>query len=183
MYGYRPRTGPSKTPANVQCQKCLKRGHYSYECKAAPQERPYVARPSRTQQLFNPKLRPKLASETPNALQDSKGVADEELAKRAAERARKREREVEEDDALRDSPPPRRRRSPSYDSVSSISSRSPSPAAKRSRTPERRERRRQRLLPWSLGKPRAWLPGPFFKRVAFPFAAPASVPSARAQRP
>ncbi|KAL2167613.1 hypothetical protein VTG60DRAFT_1049 [Thermothelomyces hinnuleus] len=142
MYGYRGRTGPSKTPPNVQCQKCLKRGHYSYECKAAPQERPYVARPSRTQQLFNPKLLPKLASETPNALQERKGVADEELAKREAERARKRAREAEEDDALRDSPSPRRRRSPSYDSVSSISTRSPSPAPKRSRTPDRRERRR-----------------------------------------
>ncbi|KAL2173226.1 uncharacterized protein P884DRAFT_212602 [Thermothelomyces heterothallicus CBS 202.75] len=69
MYGYRGRTGPSKTPPNVQCQKSAER-HYSYECKAAPQERPYVARPSRTQQLFNPKLLPKLASETPNALQE-----------------------------------------------------------------------------------------------------------------
>lgn len=81
--------GPSKsTPANVQCQKCLKRDelpatnymvpqltflarHYSYECKASTQERPYVPRPSRTQQLFNPKLAPKLASETTNALQDT----------------------------------------------------------------------------------------------------------------
>lgn len=44
--------------------------HYTYECKATAQERPYVARPSRTQQLFNPKLVPKLASETPDALQD-----------------------------------------------------------------------------------------------------------------
>ncbi|KAL2190830.1 hypothetical protein L209DRAFT_760655 [Thermothelomyces heterothallicus CBS 203.75] len=138
MYGYRGRTGPSKTPPNVQCQKCslltAAERHYSYECKAAPQERPYVARPSRTQQLFNPKLLPKLASETPNALQERQGVADEELAKREAERARKRAREAEEDDALRDSP--------SCGSVSSISTRSPSPAPKRSRTPERRERRR-----------------------------------------
>ena len=43
--------------------------HYSYECKAAPQERPYVPRPSRTQQLFNPKLMPKLTSETPDAIE------------------------------------------------------------------------------------------------------------------
>ena len=85
------RRGPSKaTPANVQCQKCLKRDmsppspprarlrqmltfaarHYTYECKATAQERPYVARPSRTQQLFNPKLVPKLASEIPDPLQD-----------------------------------------------------------------------------------------------------------------
>jgi hypothetical protein len=48
---------------------CIER-HYSYECKAGAQERPYIARPSRTQQLFNPKLLPKLSSETPNALQE-----------------------------------------------------------------------------------------------------------------
>ncbi|PSR81830.1 zinc knuckle-domain-containing protein [Coniella lustricola] len=51
------------TPANVQCQKCLKRGHYSYECKTQPQERPYKARPSRTQQLLNPDLAPKLTND------------------------------------------------------------------------------------------------------------------------
>ncbi|KAH6845090.1 zinc knuckle-domain-containing protein [Chaetomium sp. MPI-CAGE-AT-0009] len=148
MHSFRGRSGPSKaTPSNVQCQKCLKRGHYSYECKSVPQERPYIARPSRTQQLFNPKLLPKLASETPNPLQEKKGVADEELAKREAERARERERELDEDAALRDSPPPKRHRSPSYDSVSSISTRSPSPAPRRSRSPERRERRRDSRSP------------------------------------
>lgn len=54
------------TPTNVQCQKCLKRGHYSYECKAQLQERPYKARPSRTQQLLNPKLAPKLTNDAPD---------------------------------------------------------------------------------------------------------------------
>ncbi|KAI1105085.1 zinc knuckle-domain-containing protein [Jackrogersella minutella] len=119
------RRGPPKTtPSSVQCQKCLKRGHYSYECKSSTQERPYVSRPSRTQQLFNPKLVPKLASDEPNDLQKLKGVADEELAKREAERAKKRE--LEEDDSGDESP--KRRRSVSYDSVSSIStSRSVSP--------------------------------------------------------
>ncbi|KAL2133729.1 hypothetical protein VTI74DRAFT_1809 [Chaetomium olivicolor] len=148
MHPYRGRSGPSKaTPSNVQCQKCLKRGHYSYECKAAPQERPYVPRPSRTQQLFNPKLLPKLSSETPDALKKKEGVADEELAKREAERARKREREIDEEATLRDSHPPRRRRSPSYDSVSSISTRSPSPAPRRSSSPPRRERPRDSRSP------------------------------------
>ena len=64
MYSYnRGRGGPhpkSRTPANVQCQKCLKRGHYSYECTASLIERPYTSRPSRTQQLADPKLLPKL---------------------------------------------------------------------------------------------------------------------------
>lgn len=89
-YGGR-RGGPMRaTPANVQCQKCLKRGHYSYECKATTQERPYTSRPSRSQQLRNPKLVPKLTNDTLNPLVQKKGVADEQLAKREAERARKR---------------------------------------------------------------------------------------------
>ncbi|KAI0456950.1 zinc knuckle-domain-containing protein [Xylaria acuta] len=123
------RRGPSKsTPANVQCQKCLKRGHYSYECKASAQERPYTARPSRTQQLLNPKLVPKLASDSTNALKNTKGLADQELAKREAERARKRELE-QDDDTDRDSPGGRR--SASYDSVSTISTRGPSSPPRR----------------------------------------------------
>lgn len=43
--------------------------HYSYECKATTQERPYVSRPSRSQQLRNPKLVPKLTNETLNPLE------------------------------------------------------------------------------------------------------------------
>lgn len=84
------RSGPSKaTSTNVQCQKCLKRDtyfsfhrnyfhfphltltarHYSYECKASAQERPYIPRPSRTQQLFNPKLQPKLTNAVPDDIE------------------------------------------------------------------------------------------------------------------
>ncbi|OMO58421.1 DNA-directed RNA polymerase, M/15kDa subunit [Corchorus olitorius] len=42
-----------------QCQKCFQAGHWTYECK---NERVYMSRPSRTQQLKNPKLRMKLLS-------------------------------------------------------------------------------------------------------------------------
>ncbi|CAP72716.1 uncharacterized protein PODANS_2_1460 [Podospora anserina S mat+] len=157
------RSGPSKaTSTNVQCQKCLKRDtyfsfhrnyfhfphltltarHYSYECKASAQERPYIPRPSRTQQLFNPKLQPKLTNAVPDDIEKKKGVADKILAEKEAERARKREleRDEEEELSVKGSPPPRRHRSPSYDSVSSISTRSPSPASRRSPSPPRRER-------------------------------------------
>ncbi|KAI0202081.1 zinc knuckle-domain-containing protein [Astrocystis sublimbata] len=125
------RRAPTKsTPASVQCQKCLKRGHYSYECKAAAQERPYVARPSRTQQLRNPKLVPKLDSDTITAKPDVKGLADQELAKREAERAR--QRDLEGDDDSDAEPSRQHRRSASYDSVSTISTRGPlSPARRR----------------------------------------------------
>ncbi|KAK0728612.1 zinc knuckle-domain-containing protein [Lasiosphaeria miniovina] len=151
MFSSRRGDASRAAPANVQCQKCLKKGHYSYECKAAPQERPYIARPSRTQQLFNPKLLPKLSNEVPDALQRKKGVADEELAKKEAERAKKRalEEEDEEDTAPNDSPP-KRRRSHSYDSVSTISTRSPSPAPpprRVSRSPPRVKARDLSLSP------------------------------------
>lgn len=36
------------------CQKCLQEGHWTYECK---NERVYQSRPTRTQQLKNPRVR------------------------------------------------------------------------------------------------------------------------------
>ncbi|KAL2485448.1 zinc knuckle (CCHC-type) family protein [Abeliophyllum distichum] len=44
--------------AASQCQKCFQTEHWTYECK---NERVYISRPSRTQQLKNPKLRMKLS--------------------------------------------------------------------------------------------------------------------------
>ncbi|KAF8387743.1 hypothetical protein HHK36_026397 [Tetracentron sinense] len=41
-----------------QCQKCFQTGHWTYECK---NERVYISRPSRTQQLKNPKLKMRLS--------------------------------------------------------------------------------------------------------------------------
>ncbi|KAH7419919.1 zinc knuckle-domain-containing protein [Cadophora sp. MPI-SDFR-AT-0126] len=110
--------GPSKASATTLCQKCLKRGHYSYECKAVVQERPYVSRPSRTQQLLNPKLQPKLTSDIPQDLLRKKGVADELLAKSDQERGRKRERQSEDPELPGT---PKRMRSASSASVSTIS--------------------------------------------------------------
>nr|KMM68173.1 hypothetical protein CPAG_04504 [Coccidioides posadasii RMSCC 3488] len=65
--------GPSKATPNTLCQKCLKRGHYSYECNVTPQERPYTSRPSRTQQLANPKLLQPLSTEIPTEASTLKG--------------------------------------------------------------------------------------------------------------
>ncbi|WYZ41871.1 hypothetical protein EsH8_V_000766 [Colletotrichum jinshuiense] len=139
MHSYRGRGGPRQsTPANVQCQRCLKRDksiidrfitilvltlterHYTYECKESAQARPYVSRPSRTQQLRNPKLMPKLTNEVPDDAQRKKGIADEELAKKEAERARKRELEERDEELIRQTQA-KRRRSESVDSVSTIS--------------------------------------------------------------
>ena len=44
------------TKALQQCQKCFQMGHWTYECK---NERVYISRPTQTQQLANPKLKPK----------------------------------------------------------------------------------------------------------------------------
>ncbi|XP_058757777.1 uncharacterized protein LOC131631033 [Vicia villosa] len=46
---------------NAQCQKCYSNKHWTYECKG---ERVYISRPSRTQQLKNPKLRVKVSEVT-----------------------------------------------------------------------------------------------------------------------
>ncbi|KAM3074653.1 hypothetical protein ACMFMG_008082 [Clarireedia jacksonii] len=127
--------GPSKASASTVCQKCLKKGHYSYECKANAQERPYVSRPSRTQQLLNPKLVPKLTSDVPQELLRKKGIADEQLAKAQLEKDRTqlekdRGRKRERDDDLGPEASKRRRSLSSASSVSTIStniSRSPSP--------------------------------------------------------
>lgn len=145
MYAYRGRGGgPSRpTPSNVQCQKCLKRGHYSYECKASSQERPYVSRPSRSQQLRNPKLVPKLTSDTPNPLEKKKGVADEILAKQEAERTRQRELEERDESDL--APSPKRPRSVSSESVSTTTTAASrrSRSARRSPSPQLPMRRRR----------------------------------------
>ena len=79
--------GPTKASQLTLCQKCLKRDmslksrilfrdsnwpkvrHFSFECKVSAQERPYISRPSRTQQLQDPALVPKLTSEVSNDLQ------------------------------------------------------------------------------------------------------------------
>ncbi|KAJ5226721.1 uncharacterized protein N7469_006727 [Penicillium citrinum] len=121
--------GPSKASPTTQCQKCLQRD--IYECKATAQERPYKPRPSRTQQLFNPKLMPKLSTENPNTLLQSEGIADNILAKRDEERGRKRD--IDGEDAYEQSS--KRERSVSTHSVDSISTISTNRSASRSRKP------------------------------------------------
>ncbi|POR33624.1 Uncharacterized protein TPAR_06170 [Tolypocladium paradoxum] len=161
MFAPRGRGGPSRsTPANVQCQKCLKRDmdtatrtlysrltlparHYSYECKSSTQERPYVSRPSRSQQLRNPKLVPKLTNNVLEPEERKKGVADEEIAKRETERAKKRELDDHDDEMIKSSS--KRRRSASTGSISTMSTNAsrnsrPPRSRKRSATPPRRRR-------------------------------------------
>ncbi|KFY29129.1 hypothetical protein V493_02518 [Pseudogymnoascus sp. VKM F-4281 (FW-2241)] len=146
MNSYRGSTigAPSKATPSTLCQKCLKRGHYSYECKAIAQERPYVSRPSRTQQLFNPKLVPKLTNDAPQDLSGSKGKQDEQVAKKLEDdRGRKRDRDSHD---LDNQSKPKRLRSASSRSSVSVSTvstnaeRSPPPRKDRKRDERRRRR-------------------------------------------
>jgi len=51
--GVKPNAVPTSN-ADGQCQKCFQTGHWTYECK---NERVYMTRPSRTEQLKNPRLK------------------------------------------------------------------------------------------------------------------------------
>ncbi|GLB38547.1 putative zinc knuckle [Lyophyllum shimeji] len=79
---------PRATPSTI-CQKCLKTGHFIYECKSS---RPYVSRPSRTQQLENPKLLAKLKAEgkpsveVPEEFKTKTGTANKILELKEKER-------------------------------------------------------------------------------------------------
>jgi hypothetical protein len=64
----------------------LESGHWTYECKG---ERPYQARPSRTQQLMKP-IVPK--RQAPIRVEKREGLADKILAEKQAQRARSRSR-------------------------------------------------------------------------------------------
>lgn len=52
----------SQATASTKCQKCMKLGHFTFECK---NQREYKVRPTRTQILKNPKLRPELTASLP----------------------------------------------------------------------------------------------------------------------
>jgi Zinc knuckle len=131
-----PGLGPVKSSASTTCQKCLKKGHYSYECKASLQDRPYASRPSRSQMFKNPKLAPPLASDKPNDLMSTEGIADKVLAGsvRTSDAQARRSRSPT---GQATSPVRHRSRSPSVDSISTVStnrSRSESPATKPGRS-------------------------------------------------
>jgi Zinc knuckle len=117
-YRTAPAFGPPKASAATTCQKCLKTGHYSYECKATLQDRPYTSRPSRSQQFQNPKLAPKLSSTKPNELLETKGVADKILADAEAKRNQDNRRSPS---PMRPTPSPSKQRSRSPSSAASVS--------------------------------------------------------------
>jgi len=70
----------------AQCQKCFQSGHWTYECK---NERVYISRPSRTQQLKNPKLRANV-SETYDLDDNVADGAKQEKAKASSKQTKRK---------------------------------------------------------------------------------------------
>ncbi|KAJ4482139.1 zinc knuckle-domain-containing protein [Lentinula aciculospora] len=149
----RPVNAPRASSSTV-CQKCLGTGHYTYECKGA---RPYVSRPSRTQQLENPRVSAKLKAngkpsvEVPEEFKKSAGTANRLLEAKEKERAitsgskesgQKRDRHSDSNSSSSDSDSDSS--SSDSDSDSSESSDSDSSGSKHSRAHKRRRRSRSR---------------------------------------
>ncbi|KZV78936.1 hypothetical protein EXIGLDRAFT_632946 [Exidia glandulosa HHB12029] len=95
---HRRGTNAPRATSSTVCQKCLGTGHFTYECKGS---RPYISRPSRTEQLEKPKLaekmREKLAIAGPGPAPGSssaaaKGTADKILEHKEKEREREKKR-------------------------------------------------------------------------------------------
>ncbi|KAJ7069802.1 zinc knuckle-domain-containing protein [Mycena amicta] len=86
MSKYAPhhRSSNPRPNASTICQKCLKHGHFIYECK---EQRPYVSRPSRTKMLETPGLAKLKASgkpsvEVPEEFKTKEGTANKILEAR-----------------------------------------------------------------------------------------------------
>jgi len=151
-------SNPRATPSTV-CQKCLGRGHFTYQCKKS---RPYVSRPSRSQLLENDKLREKekerrkeiLSEGIPEEFRNKTGVADALLTAREVARASgekptaespprkklKRDETSSESDADSGSDSGSRSRSTSGSESDNSSGRSRSPRSPRSRRDDDAER-------------------------------------------
>ncbi|KAI9573705.1 zinc knuckle-domain-containing protein [Boletus coccyginus] len=82
-----------RAASTTVCQKCLKTGHFIYECKS---ERPYVSRPSRTEMLDNPKVLAKLKAdgkpsvEVPEEFKKKSGTANLILEAKEKEREKQK---------------------------------------------------------------------------------------------
>jgi len=94
MSKYAPHTRSGNNPratSSTVCQKCLGKGHFIYECKST---RPYVSRPSRTQQLAKTgpldkaKLEGKPSVDLPDEFKTKTGTANKLLEAKEKERAK-----------------------------------------------------------------------------------------------
>lgn len=109
---------PRATPSTV-CQKCLGTGHFIFDCKGS---RPYVSRPSRTQQLEQAKALAKKGGpsalnalgatpsvEVPEEFKRKEGTANKILEQREKERKERERKEAKEKGKGKDGANPRKR--------------------------------------------------------------------------
>jgi len=88
-------TNTPRATSSTICQKCLSTGHFTFQCK---NPRPYVSRPSRTQQLENPRTLAKLkvegkpSVEVPEEFKNKTGTANRILEAKEKERAKDNEK-------------------------------------------------------------------------------------------
>ncbi|KAI9128520.1 hypothetical protein K1719_000003 [Acacia pycnantha] len=82
----------STVGSTAQCQKCFQSGHWTYECK---NERVYISRPSRTQQLKNPKLRVNVS--VTNDLDNGPVTKEEKVGKSYTSKKSKRKHRSDSD--------------------------------------------------------------------------------------
>jgi len=95
---HRKSANQPRATASTVCQKCLGTGHFTYECRSS---RPYVSRPSRTQQLENPRVLAKLNAdgkpsvEVPEEFKAKSGTANRILEAKEKQRADEGEKDEE----------------------------------------------------------------------------------------
>ncbi|PAV17211.1 zinc knuckle [Pyrrhoderma noxium] len=93
---HKPSASNPRASSSTLCQKCLQKGHFTYQCKGS---RPYVSRPSRTQMLEKPGLLAKLKAEgkpsveVPEEFKNKSGTANKILE--AKEKERQKEKAAE----------------------------------------------------------------------------------------
>ncbi|ESW14014.1 hypothetical protein PHAVU_009G074533 [Phaseolus vulgaris] len=92
--GERKDLKPSRSASGgaAQCQKCFQSGHWTYECK---NERVYISRPSRTQQLKDPKLRPRVDAPVAYDLDLDGDVPDGDVKEEKEKGKRKKKKKSE----------------------------------------------------------------------------------------
>jgi len=163
MSKYAPhrQTSQPRATSTTICQKCLKTGHFIYQCKSP---RPYVSRPSRTQQLENPSVLAKLKAagkpsvEVPEEFKKKDGTANRILEAKEKERESAVKGKGKEKESKR-----ARRSSSSSDSDSdsdsdASSSGSSSDSSSDSDSGRSRERDRKRRVPTKRDRSRSRSP-------------------------
>ncbi|KAH8104563.1 zinc knuckle-domain-containing protein [Cristinia sonorae] len=93
---HKPSSSNPRATSSTVCQKCLGTGHYTFQCKNS---RPYLSRPSRTEQLEKPQLLAKLKAngkpsvEVPEEFRTKSGTANKILEAKEKERTKGKEPE------------------------------------------------------------------------------------------